>query len=358
MAGKPVNLFTGSETMRRTDLSLGSLYPISIQRMYNSTSAYDSPLGYGWAMNYDKRLYTYPDGSATVRKDCGQKLRFTWSAVGFIPPAGDSGTLVQNANGTYTYSGKDGSKENYDIYGRIESLVDSKGNSLAFTYISNYRSALIGLSLFNLDQMNPLIVSYDYRLSKIEEKDSGANLTGAWVALAYDTFTGRLNSIIDSTGFADRTVSYAHDTFGNLTGVNGPSGSATYVYSPNNKHILKTINEGQGEYTNDYDDHGRVTKQTHGTGVIDIEYVVLNQKVKVTTTVNDPDGTFLNTQFRTVEFSGNGMVVKNTDTYGNETNYIRDSQTSKITREEYWENTGTISAPYSGPQKSDNSLRW
>ena len=41
--GKPVSLVSGSETFSRTDLSLGSLYPIIVQRRYNSRSGYDSP---------------------------------------------------------------------------------------------------------------------------------------------------------------------------------------------------------------------------------------------------------------------------------------------------------------------------
>jgi RHS repeat-associated protein len=328
--GKPVSLFTGSETLTKTDLSLGSIYPMTIQRRYNSTSAYDSPLGYGWALNYDKRLYTYPDGSVIVRKDCGKKLRFTWSAGGFMPPAGEYGTLVLNADGTYIYTDKDGSKQNYDLQGRLAGLVDSKGNSLVLTYLADYRSPLTGLLFSNLNLTNPLIVSYDYRLSKVEEKDATGALTGASVTFSYDTSTGRLNGIWDSTG---RSVIYSHDNIGNLTGVSGPSGSSTYGYSdPNNMHHVTTIDEGKGQYVNTHDAQGRVIKQSHGTGVIDIEYLEPNKKNRVTTSVKDADGNALNTQVRIVEFDDRGMVVKITDTFNNTTTYARDSS-SQILQE-------------------------
>ncbi len=341
-AGKPVNLFTGSETLSRTDLTIGTLHPITVQPRYNSTAVYDSPLGYGWALNYDKRLYTYPGGSITIRKDCGQKVRFTWSASGFVPPSGEYGTLSQNVDGTYTYSDKYGSKESYDVYGRIVSAMDAKGNSLVFTYGSDTRGPLTGLSLFHLDQTTSKIVSYDYRLTMIEERDSTGTATGSRVTFSYDLSTGRLNGIWDNTG---RSVSYSHDAIGNLTGVSGTSGIATYGYnSSNNRHSLTNIYEGRGEYVNSYDDKSRVYRQTHANGVIDIEYLP-DQKVKVTTTVKDPEGTTLNIQVRTVEFNDKAKVIKNTDTFGNVTNYIRDLQTSKITREEYWENTGSIDAP-------------
>jgi hypothetical protein len=41
--GKPVSLVSGAETFSRTDLSLGSLYPINVQRRYNSPSATAGP---------------------------------------------------------------------------------------------------------------------------------------------------------------------------------------------------------------------------------------------------------------------------------------------------------------------------
>ena len=67
------------------------------------------------------------------------------SGSGFISPVGDTGTLVQNADGTFTYTEKDASKENYDLQGRLRSLVDAKGNSLAFTYASDVRDSLWGI---------------------------------------------------------------------------------------------------------------------------------------------------------------------------------------------------------------------
>ena len=269
-AGKPISLGSGAETFSRTDLTLGSLYPITLQRRYNSRSQYDSQVGYGWAHNYDKRLYTYPDGSVTLRKECGWKRKFTWSVGGYITPVGETGALVKNADGAFTFTEKDGSKENYDLQGRLASLVDAKGNSLVFTYEAATRHALWGLLPANIGT-SPLIVSYDYRIAKIEEKDATGGLTGNRVTFSYDFSSGRLIQITDSTG---RTVAYGHDTFGNLTTVTGPGISAAYIYNtPAGLHRLTGIDEGQGTYTNLYDSHGRVIQQTHANGVIDIEYL-------------------------------------------------------------------------------------
>ena len=69
-------------------------------------------------MNYDKRIYTYPDGSVTLRKECGWKIRFTWSAAGYLPSTGETGTLVQNVDGSFLYIDKSGEKETYDAQGQ------------------------------------------------------------------------------------------------------------------------------------------------------------------------------------------------------------------------------------------------
>src|SRR5574341_1370709 len=192
-AGKPVSLLSGAETFTRTDLTLGSLYPITIQRRYNSRSQYDSQLGYGWAHNYDKRLYTYPDGSVTLRKECGWKRKFTWSVGGYITPVGETGTLVKNADGSFTFTEKDGSKENYDLQGRLASLADAKGNSLVFTHEAATRHALWGLLPANIGT-SPLIISYDYGIAKIEEKDATGTLTGNRVSFQYLPIPFPLNS--------------------------------------------------------------------------------------------------------------------------------------------------------------------
>jgi YD repeat-containing protein len=267
--GKPVNLRSGDETLNRTDLTVGRLYPITIVRMYNSRAGYDSPLGYGWAINHDRRMYIRPDGSITLRKECGWKRQFTWNynvellvyPVQYVSPVGDTGLLFLNADGTYTYLEKDGSKENYDVNGRLSSLVDANGNSLVYTYIDNTRDFLWGLLPSDVNQSASLIDAYDYHLGQIQEQDATGSLTGVSVTFVYDTSTGRLTNIQDNTG---RTVTYTHDSIGNLTNVTGLAGNSTYGYTDANfKHRMTSVDEDQGTYTNSYDPTtGKVTQQT------------------------------------------------------------------------------------------------
>jgi len=338
--GKPVSLATGAETFSRTDLTIGNIFPISVQRRYNSLAGYDSPLGFGWALNYDKHLYTYSNGSVTLRKECGWKIRFEGSCyVGFTPAAGETGTLTCSG-GNYIYTDKSGEREIYDSLGRITDKYDTRGNSLHFTYMPDYRTPLTGILLANLDQYTPVVVSYNYRLQKIEEYSAGGP-TGYSVSFSYDPFTGRLDSFQDNSG---RTVTYGHDSVGNLTSVSGPSGDATYKYQDShNQHLLTTIDEGNGEYVNEYySSDGKVHFQRHAKGVIEFIYEAPPQKTVLTTTMNTTiansiSGAVLNTQTRTVEFDANRLPSIVTDNDGNVTKFERDNN-MMITREEYWEN--------------------
>ncbi|ACM22016.1 RHS repeat protein [Geotalea daltonii FRC-32] len=339
--GKPISLVSGTESLSRVDLTLGN-FPIYIKRRYTSVSGYDSPLGYGWAHNYDKRLYTYADGSVIIRKETGWKRHFMPSGTGFTTPVGETGILTTNPDGTHTYTEKDGSAETYDINGRLTTMTDIKGNSLVLSYEAATKAPLWGLLPWNVLQTDPLVVAYDYRLSTVEEHDTTGTPTGRWVHFSYDAQTGRLTQITDSLS---RTITYDHDSIGNLKSVSSPQFNSLYGYTDtNDKHLLTTIDEGEGMYVNSYDSQGKVIKQTHGTGTIDISYIIPRQKTTVTTTIKDGTGTLLNTQNRVVTFDQSGQVAKVTDTFGNETRYTRNSQTW-VTREEKWENTGTVASP-------------
>lgn len=356
--GKPISLVSGAETFNRVDLTIGNIYPINIRRNYISRSEYDSTMGYGWAMSYDKRLFTLPNGSLLLREGAGKRGRFELyngqyviiryrpqsfcnpgHFCGWMPPVVDKTiVLVKNEDGTYTVTRKGGDREQYDSYGRLVKMQDPAGNAVVFFYELDVRSPLWGLLPANVNQSASAIVAYDYRVSRIEEQDAAGNNINRWVLFHYDMTTGRLTDLVDNTG---RTVTYGHDSIGNLTSVAGPASSATYGYTdPNYRHSLTTVDEGDGVYTNTLNSIGWVSRQTHGTGSIDIVYPYLYGQAVASTTVKDSTGNILvPTAARTDIFNEYGFLIEETDANQNKTVFGRTGQ-GWLTREEHWEYTG------------------
>ena len=327
LVGKPIDLFTGQESFRRTDLTIGNIFPITIERVYSSSSTYDNPIGYGWTSNYDRRLYVNTDGSVDIQRENGPKKRIAFKNNAYVSPFDDTGTLATNPDSSFTYTDKSGSQEVYDSTGTLRALVNPNGSSLVFTYIAVTTS--------------PPMPYAGYLLTMIAEKDATGALTGKKVTFSYNA-GGRLAQISDSLG---RTVTYVQDSSGNLVTVTAPLLTSTYGYNdPVGNHRMTSILEGAATYTNTYDSTGRVIRQTHGTGKIDIAYVIPGQQMSITTTISDFGGNVLNIQNRVVEFTPKGIPRKVTDTFGNQTIYTRNAL-GLITREEHWENTGTVTQP-------------
>ena len=341
-ADNPLNSASGASTIWRTDLTLGKTFPITITRQYNSKSGFVGPMGHGWALTYDKQLYTYPDGSVIIRASAGRRSKFTAATGGFTSPLTDTGTLTRNADGTYSYVALDGTRELYDINGRLASIADPKGTSLLLSYESASKSPLTGLLPWNIDQSTPTVVAYAYHLSRIDEMNAAGTAIGKWVTFGYDATSGMLATLSDSLG---RTITFSHDAIGNLTSVTGPGIAATYGYTdPNNKHLMTSIDEGHGAFVNSYDSVGRVVQQTHGNTTIAVAYTTPGKLTTVTTTVTDASGHPLTTDTRTIDFDSQRQVISETDTQGNQIKYTRNGQTW-ITRKEWWVNTGTPATP-------------
>jgi len=165
-----------------------------IARTYRSQIRYSGPLGQGWDSPANARLA--PAGANVVHADgAGRREIFVrLDATRFASPAGRYARLLQNADGSFTLRGPDGSLQDFHAFdgsnrtGALESTQDRLGNRSAFLYDSQ------GLMTKAVD---PLGRAIDY---------------------AYDA-DGRVVSITDFTG---RQVVYGYDAFGNLTSVRSP----------------------------------------------------------------------------------------------------------------------------------------
>ena len=342
--GQPISLFTGQETISITDLVVNGTFSIEVDRNYDSGARYDSSLGYGWALNLDKRLYKYADNSVIIRTGCGTRNKYLfvggtyqWQGKGRQP------LLVEQSDGSFILSFSGGGSETYDAQGKLTVKKDARGNQLIFSYDSRGRLPLTGSSPFSVNPAAPMVVAYDYRLSKVEEKLADGTLTGNSVALTYVDSTGRLQKIRANDG---REVTYQQDTTtsaknGNLIGVTGLAG-VNSVYQYNNAswpHGVTSIRHDASvttAYVNTYDTaSGKVTKQTFGQDIYDFTYSPLQTVAKHT--VKSSTGTILATETSTFIFDADGYtksiewVLSNGDKYKKE--FTRNSTTNLVDNE-------------------------
>ena len=345
---KPIWTYDGSEHLAFTDLVVGRNFPIRITRNYNSRSEYDSAIGYGWAFGFDKRLFEYPDGSIVVRSGCGAKSKFVFSGGAYVAPQnGLQGTLTALGNGTYELRYANGNLDRFDADGRLSAIVSASGAKLELSYDSRGRLPLIGTSPRALDPNTPMVVAYQPRVTRIQERGADGTLTGYYVDFQYNDTTGRVTSVTASDG---RVVNYGFDvtgtaTRGNLVSVSGLTDySQTFAYTVDvnnpDPHNVTSITDGTGAtpVVNQYDSSDRVKKQIEGSQILDFVYG--NLTTTVTQTVKNSSGVTIQTRDTIYQFDAGGYLKKITDAQGNETRYTFDGNRD-ITRTELWEKQGS-----------------
>jgi RHS repeat-associated protein len=289
----PVDTASGAFVHGVVDLAFGVLgFPIQFARTYGSTrNRQDGPLGWGWTHSYAISLAPSSDWTR------GFGLRAAMDAVAAIAesfagidiasaPAGalpnahvvigtenadwildeqmtdnviavDNGngeqhqylllpggayrrghgtdtTLVDNGDGSYTVAGRDGSEIAFDEEGRAAALTDANGNQTVLTYDG------------------------DGRLMRVTDA------VGRFIRLSYDN--GHLTQVRDPL---DRTYTYGYNADGDLTTYTDARGGVTaYTYDDKHRVLAVTDPEGITFTTNEYDEWGRVTGQTNGSGAV------------------------------------------------------------------------------------------
>jgi YD repeat-containing protein len=350
--GDPIWAYDGSLHLNYTDLAVGRNFPIAITRLYDSRSEYDSAIGYGWAFTFDRRLFEYPDGSIVVRSGCGSRSRFVLTGGAYVAPLdGMQGQLTALGSGQYELRHPSGAIDRFDADGRLSKIISANGAQHELLYDSRGRLPLIGTSPRSLDPNTPMLVAYQPRVTRIQERGADGVLTGYYVDFQYNDTTGRVTKVIANDG---REVHYGFDvagtaTRGNLvsvTGLNDYNQSFAYVVSSENPdpHNITSITDGTGAQPviTKYDAQDRVYQQIEQITVWNYTYpsagtTTVEQQVKAT----DGTGATLQTRTTTYLHDAGGYLTKAIDPLGHETRYVYDGNRD-ITRIERWEKQGTI----------------
>lgn len=344
----PVWTYNGSLHLSYTDIVVGQKFPIQVERKYDSRSTFDSAVGYGWAFAHDRRLFEYPDGSIVVRTGCGNKAKFVYSGGAYVGPAeGPAGELTAQGNGTYALRYSNGNTDLFDAEGRISAILKHSGERHEFLYAVGGRLPLVGTSPKSIDPNKPMLVAYQPRVTRIQERGADGQLTGYYIDFQYNASTGRLTKLVSNDG---REVNYTHDahldsTRGNLVSVNGLTDySQTFAYvvsanNPDQHNITKIVNGTDAEpVENQYDNADRVKRQDEGDTIWTFAYPTTGT-TNITQVVKNPNSTTLQTRTTTKIFNPGGYLSKDIDPYGNETRYLYDGS-KDLTRVELWEKQG------------------
>jgi RHS repeat-associated protein len=304
-AGDPVNCNSGNLTQTVTDISVpGRGRALNLTRTYNSLYAASGGAGMfgpGWTSSYDESL-TIGDGAVTVRQAGGATVTFTATNPGFSGPSYVTATLVQNKNGTYTFTLKNQQSDTFDKTGRLISQTDRNGLVTTLTY------------------------TYDPTSGNLTKVTVTENPTGESPArsLTFALSNGLVSSVTDSI----RTVSYTYAS-GNLSTVTDVGGKLTsYTYSTGSALLVSTEDPLGNTISDQYDSSNRVIQQTDQLGnATTLSYGAAENGVN-STTVTDPNGnvsvhTFTNGLLTTLT-AGSGT---STWTFGYDSNMNRISVT-------------------------------
>ena len=230
--GWPVNCASGNQYEVQTDLSIpGHGLGLTLTRTYNSQAAaqgLSGQFGAGWVSSFSDHLtVNQTAGTATVTQANGSTVPFTISGSSFVAPSWAHASLVQNSDGTYTYTLANQDSYHFDSNGRLMGEADRNGETTAASYDSQGRLLTI------------------------------TDPAGRTITLTYNP-DGTVASATDSSG---RKVSYSYSG-GNLVGVTDADGGA-WAFGYDGAHQLTSETDPRGHtVTTTYNSSNQVVSQT------------------------------------------------------------------------------------------------
>lgn len=228
----PVNLATGNYIYEHVDLHIPGIgFPFEFKRFYNSkfSAQVGLPVGFGWTHSYNLHLSTTLTDATVVFGDGHSEIHIL-NGGQYTGEAGVYDILTNNGDGTFTLTSKDQSQRNFDIQGRLSSIVDKNGNTLMLRYDESPSPGLVVLT--NIVDTAGRQINF--------ESDS----------------KGLLRQIADPLG---RIIQFLYDANTNLVAVtNANGGTNGFAYDGNHQMTTASDARGTSFVQNTYDSLQRV----------------------------------------------------------------------------------------------------
>ena len=305
--GNPINSATGNKVETQTDLSIPGAPELNFTRTYNSRYLPTDKAIYPWLSRFQQYVqYNSINGTYDFYRPTGEIQTFikngsVWQAR---TSTVDTLTELKDAKGLrigWQYQvAADGSKEQYDAQGKLQSLTALNGKTVTLSYSDGSQKAVSDAS----GQVSELSLPVGLLIK-------ATNQFGQSLQFTYNE-RFQLKQV---SGPDDKTVSYRYGDIkydkikGLLTSVTQPDGSTRqYLYESayNPAFLTGILNElGQRTLTVSYDDQGRATSTEHAGGVN--KYQVVYQ-TDGSAKVTDPLGTV-----RTYGFGNYNGAIKTTE---------------------------------------------
>ncbi|MFC5054308.1 RHS repeat-associated core domain-containing protein [Saccharothrix xinjiangensis] len=321
--GDPVDLATGLLVDEQTDLVLDDVMPIGLTRTYRQGDPGSRAFGIGANFEYGAYLTSrqywteadlvLPDGGQVHyrRISPGGTGRDEFKSGVFqadpTPTRFNGSVMAWNGNG-WDLRLRDGTVWVFGDEAPLQEIRDRHGNTTTFTRA-------------------PAPADSD---GVVRDRGPITQITspnGKWIKLGYDS-ANRVTSAEDILG---RTVRYTYHASGHLATVTDPAGGVTaYTYADGNLHTI-TDARGTTYLTNEYDEEGRVAKQTLADGGTYIfAYTAAADGTVSQTRLTDPRG-----HVRRVTFNDKGYATSETQAQGTPAERTwsieRDQRTNQVT---------------------------
>ncbi|WP_411845739.1 RHS repeat-associated core domain-containing protein [Roseibacillus persicicus] len=276
-AGDPVRVFNGEFLLNRAYLGQkDGVFPLALNLHYSSHTPRYSTAGWGWAHNFNMRIFETDEGRILLRDNLGKRQYFELDGGVYRSRSNRLDRLILNQDGSYTLTReRNGRTYSFDAEGKLTSIANGNEGEWRLTYTSAQQETVKVVAVrSNLE--TPTTVIRDWKVARVNEHQNGV-VTGRHFEFAYDVATGLITSVSTQSGDT-LTFTYDEDVplgHGMLTQLVGP-GNAVHTHSYDldperyrqNYGLMETFGNDRCSScsirTNFYDTSGRVIRQTQG----------------------------------------------------------------------------------------------